>query len=78
MKSKKLLQSRSDVKLTFVNQYLYFFSICLKTIPTNSTKISRKFKITLLIRCRFGFNLTDIGFTLIEMSLKQVFTSHIP
>ena len=33
--------------------------------------MSRKQKVTVLIRCRFDFNLTDIGFALTEMSLKR-------
>ena len=45
-------------------------SICLKTTPTNSVEICRKYKVTVLIRCRFDFNLTDIGFALTKMSLK--------
>ena len=44
---------------------------CLKTTPTNGVEMSRKQKVTVLIRCRFDFNLTDIGFALTEMSLKR-------
>ena len=34
------------------------FNLCLKTTPTNGVEISRKYKVTVLIRCRFDFNLT--------------------
>ena len=45
--------------------------LCLKTTPTNGVEISSKQKVTVLIRCHFEFNLTDIGFALTEMSLKR-------
>lgn len=75
VESKKPLQSRSDVKLTFVKRLSLYFLYLLE----NDTDWQRRiFKVTLLIRYRFGFNLTDIGFTLREMSLKHLFNSHIP
>ena len=75
VESKKPLQSRSDVKLTFVKRLSLYFLYLLE----NDTDWQRRiFKVTVLIHYRFGFNLTDIGFTLRKMSLKHLFNSHIP
>ena len=49
----------------------------MKTAPTSGVKISHKINVTLLIRCRFDFHLTGIGFASTEMSLKQLFLLQI-
>ena len=38
----------------------------------NKTDSQRKLNVNVLIRCRFDFNFRDMGFVLIEISLKQV------
>ena len=60
-----------QINICLLSVLIFDRFLCLKTTPTNGVEISRKQKVTVLIRCHFEFNLTDIGFALTEMSLKR-------